>query len=45
MNCDNIALKNFNYRKKNRIHWSRLLSHRSIESYVACASIIAKCLR
>jgi len=26
MNCDNIASKNFNYRKKNQIHWSRSVS-------------------
>jgi len=43
MNYDNIASKNFNYRKKNRFH--RSLSHRIIASHLACASIIAKCLR
>jgi len=38
-NCNNIASKSFNYRKKNRIHWSRSLSH------LTCVTIIAKCLR
>jgi len=32
-NCKRNAIishqKNFNYRKKNRIHWSRSLSHRT----------------
>jgi len=37
--------KNFNYRKKNRIHWSRSLSHRIIASHTACETIIAKYLR
>jgi len=36
--------QNFNYRKKNRIHWSRSLSHRIIASHLACVTIIAKCL-
>jgi len=36
--------KFFNYRKKNRIHWSRSLSHRTIASHLVCVTIIAKCL-
>jgi len=38
-NCDNIALKNSQLSQKNRIHWSRSLSH------LACTSIIVKCLQ
>jgi len=29
MNCDNIASKKFKLSQKNRIHWSRSLSHRT----------------